>query len=265
MQTELTARWIGRRLGLRVPLTVWRHMGLREEDVFLASYPKSGNTWLAFLVATALTGEEIDFDRIGDIIPGVIDHKGRGFISASGGRIIRTHEMWRPRYRKGIYIVRDGRDVAVSYYHHQTAGGLFCGEFSEFLRWFAAGGVDGYGSWARNVESWMYKIESRPESFIVLRYENMLADPAGELERVLDFLGGAMDRERIEYAVWANEKSRMRGKEGNSHFLKSRIKRKGASFVRSASAGQWAKYFDEDDQELFEKKLGRVNSLLGYE
>lgn len=264
MQTDLIMKWMGRRLGLRVALTAWRHRGLDPHDIFLASYPKSGNTWLAFLIATVLTGEETDFDRVGDVVPGVAYHKGRGYMLPAGGRIIRTHEMWRPAYGRGIYMVRDGRDVAVSYYHHHCATGMFSGGFSEFFRWFASGSLDGYGAWDKNVESWLRQIDVQPEAFLLLRYEDLLNNPASQLESVLVLLGIGADRERIEFSVRANEKDRMRKKENDSRFLRERMKLEGATFVRSASPGQWDKYFSEKDLAMFEQTMGEVNARLGY-
>ena len=95
-------------------------------------------------------------------------------------RIIKSHEYFDPRYKKVIYIVRDPRDVALSYYD-------FCAEISadrrpvsrsrRFVSDFVGGRLSSvdWGTWGENVASWFYTRSGRP-NFLLLRYEDMLAD-----------------------------------------------------------------------------------------
>src|ERR1700727_3963974 len=59
-------RWRARaaRTRLRAPLVTLRHLGLDSSDVFLASYPRSGNTMLRFMLGEALSGLPSTFDQI---------------------------------------------------------------------------------------------------------------------------------------------------------------------------------------------------------
>src|SRR5579872_7348300 len=99
---------------VRRPLIWLRHRGLSANDIFLASYPRSGNTWLRFVLSEALSGEEIDFDNINSFIPELKWHKQGKPLLAGQGRVIKTHEQYRKEYKKAIYIVRDVRDCALS-------------------------------------------------------------------------------------------------------------------------------------------------------
>ena len=64
-----------------------RHLGLAKQDVLFASYPKSGSTWLRFILTHALTGEAIDFDLVPSLSPPARDpggRSGRSFPAADG-------------------------------------------------------------------------------------------------------------------------------------------------------------------------------------
>jgi len=104
---------------LRVPLVWFRHLGLGRDtsDVFLASFQRSGSTWLRFLLCDVLTKGAADFRNVKFTIPDV-RHYRRGAVLLDGGRLIKTHEPYRKEYGKAVYIVRDPRDVALSLHEY---------------------------------------------------------------------------------------------------------------------------------------------------
>jgi hypothetical protein len=57
----------------------------------LASYPRSGNTWLRFVLADVLA-ESSSFDNIQGLIPEIGIHGGARSLLPNGGRLIKTHE-----------------------------------------------------------------------------------------------------------------------------------------------------------------------------
>lgn len=251
---------------VRAVVVARRHAGVRPDDVFLVSYPRSGNTWLKFMVAHLLTGEEVGFDRSEELVPPVGMHAGAPRMAPSGGRVIKSHEPYRRLHGRAygdvVYLVRDGRDVAVSYYFHQIRRDFFAGGFSEFLTHFLRGEVEGYGAWHEHVESWL----ARPgvARTLVVRYEDLLADTAAELARVAAFLGARPDDATLRAVVESNTATRMRSKEDDSALL-ARRKRNDVPFVRRAAAGQWSESFDDDDLERFERVAGASLTRLGYE
>src|ERR1700679_2893267 len=90
-----------------------------DDDVFLVSFPKSGNTWTRFLVANLVFPEQrADFGNIHDLVPDPGATTKRRLHNMPRPRIIKSHECFDPRYPRVIYIVRDPRDVAVSQYHY---------------------------------------------------------------------------------------------------------------------------------------------------
>lgn len=249
---------------LRRPLVWVRHFGLHANDVFVASHPKSGTTWLRFMLCQALTGRSVGFDSAGDLIPAVARHDVAPALLPDGGRLIQTHEPYRSAYKKAIYVVRDGRDVAVSYHKHMMRGGLWDRPFSGFLAAFLEGKVGAYGTWHDHVLSWLDGPLSEPDTLCVMKYEDMLADPRAELVRALEFLGADTHGSIVDAAVADNTADRMRSKESRAKKRLKAPKVGNTPFVRKAKAGQWQETFSAEEAARFAERAGEAMRRLGY-
>jgi hypothetical protein len=242
-----------------------QHRDLRDHDVLLASYPKSGNTWVRFMLGQLLAGREVTWDDLGDFVPMVNRTRHSTGHLASGGRLVKTHDQrlraYRTPGRRAVYLVRDGRDVAVSYYHHQIREGTFVGEFDGFLERFLAGRVDRFGTWSDHVKSWTGG--EGPPSLLRMRYEDVLADPSASLAEICSFIGLAVERDLIDRIVTDNRRERMRAKERDSSYLDSR-RVQDVPFVRAARAGDWRHVFSEQDRRRFLEAAGDDLVRLGY-
>src|ERR1700685_382375 len=108
---------------LRGPVTALRHRDVRPDDTFVASYPRVGSTWLRFLLQETLTGEPSTFPSVNRVLPQIGFHEN-AYRLPNGGRLIKTHEAFRPEYQRAIYLTRDPRDVLLSEYAFQKALGL---------------------------------------------------------------------------------------------------------------------------------------------
>ena len=245
----------------------YRHARVSSRDAFLVSYPKSGNTWLKFMLAYLLSGREADFDNDSTVIAEVGSHRGAPRVLSGGGRLIKSHEPYsgpqRRVYRKAVYLARDGRDVAVSYYYTLIRRGLYSGDFGPFLRLFLDGRVDGYGPWHEHVESWLSRPLQQGTALLVVRYEDLLSEPVRELSAVMEFLGTPVTRERAEEAVHTYSAERMRERERFSRFHEKK-KRRDIMFVRAAASGDWVRTFTPEDEKLFARVAGDVLRRLGY-
>jgi sulfotransferase family protein len=245
---------------------VRRHSPVSPQDAFLVSYPKSGNTWLKFMLTYLLSGEDADFDS-DTVIAHLGTHRNAPRVLPGGGRLIKSHEAyWGPQkrfYRKAIYLVRDGRDVAISYYYMVIRRGLYDGDFGQFLRFFLGRGVDGYGPWHEHVESWLDSPLHDRGSLLVLRYEDFLEEPVENLCAAMESLGLPVATEQAAEAVRRNSAERMRERERESRFHEQQ-KRRDIMFVRTATSGDWARTFTAEHEELFAQVAGDVMERLGY-
>jgi len=237
-----------------------RHRGLIANDVFLAGYPKSGNTWLAFLLGDALFDVDMDFVNQGNYVPGVGRHADALPLGVGTGRFLRTHEPYRPGYRRAVYVVRDVHDVLVSYYQHHRMNRVDI-SLDRFVPDFLGGHLDGFGSWMSHVQSWM---TSRAELHVV-RYEDLRANTEGTLRQALEFLGRADRGDRIPRAIVRNSLDRMRAKEEEARRVLPEFAALDPNFPFVGSSTTAPKpSLSREQLELVAQAAGPVLERLGY-
>ena len=177
-----------------------RGLTVYPDDTFLVSFPRSGNTWVRFLVCNLINPDDaVDFARLESRIPEIYDLTDRALRAFPRPRILKSHESFDPRYKKVIYIVRDPRDVVLSYYEFQLKRRVITESCSleEFVPRFMESEFEPKtGSWRDHVLSWV-ATRGGQRNFLLLRYENMLADPEKESTRIAHFLGLDAKPERI--------------------------------------------------------------------
>ena len=242
---------------------------IQPDDVFLVSFPKSGNTWTRFLMANLIyPGQSATFANIHRLIPDPSGTSKRDFERIPKPRIIKSHESFDPRYKRVIYIVRDPRDVVVSQYHYHRKLRKIADDspIETFVTRFLAGETCPHGSWGQNVASWLVTSEGAP-NFVLLRYEDMIANTARELAKIVAFLGISASREQIGLAVERSSASQMRKleKTQTDDCGLTKGSRKDLSFVRSASSGGWRTELPVPMCAKLEAAWGRLMRHLGYE
>ena len=253
-------------LGLNRP---GRNMAVFPDDVFVVSYPKSGNTWTRFLIANLVhPNERAHFGNINRLVPDPEALSRRELDRLPHPRYIKSHQYFDPRYPKVIYVVRDPRDVALSHYHFQRKRKVLADSdrIEPFVRRFVAGGTSSYGSWGENVAGWL-ATRNGSAGFLLVRYEDMLAKPNDELARVASFLSITADAAQIHQAVQRSSADEMRSMERNQAHLWSTTKdtRQDIPFVREAKAGGWKSELPQISIDEIESKWGGLMRYLGYE
>src|ERR1039457_5508970 len=166
---------IRRGLGLHRP---GRSLLILPDDIFLVSFPKSGNTWTRFLLANLrFPNEPATWANINRLIPDPSGTAKRDFDRLPRPRIIKSHECFDPRYPRVVYIVRDPRDVVLSQYHYHRKLRKIEDDspLETFVTRFLAGETCPHGSWGQNIATWLYTSEGSP-LFLLLRYEDLIAD-----------------------------------------------------------------------------------------
>jgi hypothetical protein len=245
---------------LRLPLVWIRHRGFRPSDVFVGSYPRSGSTWLRFMMLEILAGQSSGFSNTNEMLPDVGKHLTGALVLPGKGRFIKTHEAFRPEYKKAIYLVRDPRDVALSEFAYQTALGLESTDFNSYLERFLRTGVNPFSSWIDHVNSWMQAAQSGKAEILHVNFEQLKHAPEEQLRRIVDFLGMPEVRDRIPGAIKNNSLARMKEKEKTNP---QRASAKGR-FIRSGAAGGWRSTFTTRQSQLVQQHAGNVLAMLGY-
>jgi hypothetical protein len=258
-----TLRKVRHRLGktsLHKPLAWIRHRSLIPSDVFVASYPRSGNTWLRFMLFEILLGQSPSFNHVDKVVPDIGKQRKASPVLPREGRLIKTHEPYRPEYKKAIYLVRDARDVALSEFAYQKALGLAGDDFDKFLQRFLRGTVNPFGSWTAHVDSWVKAKDEARAQILLVRFDEMRREPELSLGKMMEFLDVLVAPEIIQRAVANNSVQKMRDQEKKNP-VKASVK---GRFIGSGAVEGWREKFTEAQAQLVQKRAGNILSRLGY-
>lgn len=253
-------RKIKRDLKHRVLGVPW--MEVRESDRFLFSWPRSGNTWVRHILYHYVQQTDVDDMESLDFFSPTIDtleFNEQIKKMPKGMRFFKSHLPFSEYFLIGkvVYIVRDGRDSIISNYDYYRHIKKFRGDLAGFLetsltRWMR------YGSWHANVGSWVAHRDH--PNMLLVRYEDMMANPVDEVERILAFCELPVDRERIRHAVAASTVDKV-----NSTF-QSWTAAKGSGFAGGLGGGQkWRRHLSPEQNARFLEFSRPLIETLGYE
>jgi Sulfotransferase domain len=245
------------------------------DDVYLVSYPRSGNTWTRFLLGNFLHSTPATFSNIEQRVAEIYFNADHVLRKLPRPRLLKSHEAFHPGYPSVIYIVRDPRDVAVSFYHHNLKAGNIPDGFpmDDFVAGFIVAKYDHWwGSWGDNVQSWLTMRQGH-DRFLLLRYEEMKENPQRELLKIANFLqardfpGVDASAQNLARAVDLSSPERMRALEQQEGKKYAQLKntRLDKPFVRSAKAGGWKSTLSSSAVGLIESAWGPLMQGLGYE
>lgn len=222
--TQRAMRLRSQRIRLHVP-PPWM---LPDQHCLIASFPRSGNTWLSHMVADVLLqqrGYETQTKppiNEREIIPDL----DRGDLMTcrhadfAPRLIAKTHLESFSWMQKAIFLIRQPADALLSYFHFhkrcpervdQIAGGLrsFCRRFAE--------------QWYTHSISFVWRCENDPSHFRPVTYESMLERPEDVLAKVLQHLEIVATTDEINKAVFNHQfakHSRRENKTGHSSFFR---------------------------------------------
>ena len=247
-----------------------REITIFPDDVFLTSYPRSGNTWTRFLVGNLIYQDEpVTFLNVERLVPDMYKTADWVMRRLPRPRVLKSHECFDPRYPKIIYIVRDPRDVAVSNYHWELKLRSIREGYpiEEFVpRWMKPDFWPRIGSWADHAASWLAPRQGQ-DGFLLMRYEDLQQDPHRELEKLARFLGLSADSERVRRAVELSSAEHMRKLERKqgARWVATTYTRTDKPFVRGAKSGGWRDTLPPQTVAYLESKWGDQMRTLGYE
>ncbi|KAF5296677.1 hypothetical protein FQR65_LT10218 [Abscondita terminalis] len=259
---------------------------VRDTDVIVASYPKAGTTWTQEMVW--LVGNDLDFegakehldkrfphfelctvvdfqkmkDKLGATRPDFVSDSINFIKNLPEVRYIKTHLPYcllpkqilnGTRKPKIIYVMRDPKDVCVSYYHH---GRLIQGwrpNFQDFSKVFLSEKIM-FGSFWKHVLGFWERRQF--DNVLVITYEEMKADLLSVVKKVAKFLNKNLPEEKIPQLLnhLSFESMKKNRAVNQQDKIESRMKHnlvsKKGTFMRT---GQTQKYKDEMSKELIDQ------------
>jgi hypothetical protein len=248
-----------------------RGLTVFPSDVFLISYFRSGSTWSRFLFGNLIhENEAVTFTNMDRLIPLIYNHPDRELRKLP--RVLKSHECFDPRYPRAIYIVRDPRDVAVSFYFYNLKVRVIPEGYpmDDFVERFLVAKVVGYadrvGCWEDHVLSWI-RLRGGTPGFRLVRYEDLLANPVNELRRLAPLVGIDPTTERIERAIRLSSASHMQSleKQQSREWIATKDTRQDIPFVREAKSGGWKNKLSAAAVRMIEQSWGSTMNELGYE
>ncbi len=243
---------------------------------WIASYPKSGNTWTRAFLANLMSGKKraltldeltrhtpLDSERrlYERVVPGLPEILTAEQAAAQRGPVqrllggeapttlmVKSHSAvmhWHghPTFDMattagGVYIVRNPLDIVAAYAAHSGTSldhmtGLLCSP-GHVLAGSAFQAPQLIGDWSQNVESWT----GRPNPALhVMRYEEMIADPAVTFGALVAFLGFKVPAGAVARALDFSSFETLRAMEDKDGFSERRDHQE--HFFRSGRAGGW--------------------------
>ncbi|PYV68494.1 MAG: hypothetical protein DMG97_24680 [Acidobacteria bacterium] len=247
-----------------------RALTVFPDDIFLVGYYRSGSTWSRFIFGNFIHQHEaVTFRNVDRLVPAIYlpDRKLRSL-----PRIFKSHECFDPRYPRTIYIVRDPRDVVVSFYSYLLKTRVLTDGYplDDFVSRFVESRIIDYadrvGCWGDHVLSWI-RLRQGKRDFHLVRYEDLLSDPRTELQKAAPLLRIDPTPERIQRAIQLSSADHMRSLEKTQaqDWVTTRGTRQDIPFVREAKSGGWRGRLPESCLRKIEKAWGPIMRELGYE
>ncbi len=260
---------------------------LQKADVVVVSFGKSGRTWVRVMLS-----------HLFRVLYGLPDNALLGFdnfhnMDRRVPRIFFTHDNYikdftgdalskKPFYGKRVVLVaRDPRDVAVSQFfqwkHRLKPGKVAINnypprdadiELYDFVTGDNGGSIsavcDYLNLWASEAGA--------IESFMMVRYEDLRADPHKHLSEMLQFMGVDPEAEAVATAVEQSSVENMRKQESSGRFRLAGArmvpgdKSNPDSYkVRRAKVGGYRDYFEDDQVENIDRELAQqLDPIYGY-
>lgn len=235
---------------------------LYPDDIFLVSYPKSGSTWVRFILTHLILSESddpVDFATVQEVTPDIHMVGSYGIsLNVQRPRVIKSHAAFTPHYPKVVYLVRDGRDVAVSFYYHQKKMSGYHGTFRDFIE----AGCNHRPAWSEHVNSWLYQDHKIP--LLCIRYEDLLANGPDQIRKLCSFCGIDATDDKITRALRLSEFNRLKRLEQEEGLGYVNQGDTNYRFIRKGEKGDWESHFDAESKEVFKRRHQTTLERLGY-
>lgn len=228
-------------------------LGLRSSDTLLAAFPKSGSTWVRFVFCNLISlrfwdGKLVTWDILDETMPEL----GHSKLLARWPwspvpRVVKTHRPYWPLFRRpsAILLIRDPRDVMLSFYRYRSAHRTapFRGSLAEFIR------TPGLGleAWFRHYRSWRGRVRA------CFRYEDLRSRPEQEFGRMLSTVELEVDPGMLAEALRRSDIRSIRRLEDEHGHSRSEVLKEGFRFTGKGATGGWQDELTDEDSALFDE------------
>ncbi|XP_076783100.1 sulfotransferase 2A2-like isoform X3 [Arvicanthis niloticus] len=237
---------------------------VKEDDLIILTYPKSGTNWLVEIVSLIQTKGDpkwIQSVPIWDRSPWLETNRGYPFlIHKEGPRLMSSHlpihifpKSLFSSKAKAIYLIRNPRDVLVSGYFFWGKTNLVKNPDSlgTYFEWFLNGNVP-YGSWFEHIRGWLSM--RKWDNFLVLYYEDMQKDVKGTIKKICDFLGKKLGPDELDLVLkYSSFQAMKENKMSNFSLIDKNLIPNGLNLLRKGTTGDWKNHFTVAQAEVFDK------------
>lgn len=235
---------------------------IRDDDVLIWAYAKTGNHWLWEMIQMLNRGNT-EYDKFTKENHTLDFMTPKMLEEMPSPRTLNSHFLFQhlPKgffqtQHKIIVIHRDPKDVAVSWYNHMVGTNNispYNGEFSDYLEMYLEGTV-AYGSYFDYTRHILDTLEANPHiNALQLFYEDMKEDTARELRRVQDFLGLPASDDLCKAVADACHFNKLKQVIDNRPDPLRGGWKEGFGMCRKGIVGDWMNWFSEEDQAYFDR------------
>ncbi|HQU16102.1 MAG: sulfotransferase [Chromatiales bacterium 21-64-14] len=268
--------------------TIWNDFKFRDDDIVIATYAKSGTTWMQQIIAQLLFDgrEGLNVPEMSPWMDLRIPPKADKLASVEQQehrRFVKTHlpvdALVFSEKAKYVYIGRDGRDVLWSLYnHHATANEAWYEALNDspgrvgppigqppssiiqyYHDWLDQDGQPWWPFW-ENVRSW-WAIRGLPNVYMT-HFANLKSDMGAEIRRIAEFLDIPVNEQRWEAILRHCSFEYMKAHAEKSVPLGGIFWEGGAAtFIHKGTNGRWRAILTEDEIAEYERRAVRELGL----
>lgn len=251
------------RLGKTTPLQMMHGLErILPDDIYIASYPRSGNTWTRFIIATLILGTDTTPDSytVSQIAPDI--YRNIDLINRlDSGRIIKIHEPVLHDCPRIIYVHRDYRESLVSYWHFSKRHDNYSGTFSQFIR---SRTPRAHGSWKQHMRAMNRRATLDPSTIHIVHYADLRLNFVETVSKLVEWsgIGKGVDLHEVEKRT-SMESMASSDKNSATPF---RLASGESFFVDRGKGSDWRQYWSDKDLQWLarDQELVTIMNQLGY-